>query len=381
MRRTLQPTSTATVHPPPQVKGLMTTEHSPALPGGRRPTMGDVAERVGVSRQLVGIVFRNDKGVSAETRGRILAAAAELGYQPDVAAQTLRQRSSKYLGVVFSPANSAESDIIESLYVAAAAGGYGVVLSALTSSRAATTAIEEVLGYRCAALLMIGSVVPITDLRAAAGKLPVVLIGGAKAQPTGCDYVRSAGDVAIAQIVDYLAGLGHREIAYIYGSGMASADLRHAGYLTAMTKLGLTPRTVHIAGDYTENSGAAAASILLRDSTFPTAVIAANDQSASGFIHACLRVGLRVPQDVSVTGFDDSRIAQLPYLQLTSMRQDGQLMAQASVEAALSRIKGRREPIETVITPTLVIRASTDVPRATDIAYPGSPNVELTGRE
>src|ERR1700712_5352242 len=104
----------------------------------RRPTMGDVADRVGVSRQAVGLVFRGDRGISQETRERILRAADELGYQPDVAAQSLRQRASKHLGVVFSPNHSAEVDIVDALYPAAAEGGYGVVLSALTSTRNAS---------------------------------------------------------------------------------------------------------------------------------------------------------------------------------------------------------------------------------------------------
>src|ERR1700712_5667481 len=167
-------------------------------PGGRRPTMGDVAQRVGVSRQLVGIVFRGDRGVSAETRDRILKAADELGYQPDVAAQSLRQRSSKYLGVVFSPIHASEVDIVDALYVAAAAGGYGVILGALTSTRKGLAAVDEVLGYRCAALLIIGSVMDPADLRRVSAKLPVVVIGGANMQDTGCDYVRSAGDLGIA---------------------------------------------------------------------------------------------------------------------------------------------------------------------------------------
>src|ERR1700712_2493029 len=163
--------------------------------GRRRPTMGDVAHRVGVSRQAVGLVFRNDRGISAETRQRILEAADELGYQPDVAARSLRQATSKYLGVVFSPNHAAEVDIVDALYPAAAAGGYGVVLSALTSTRDANTAIDEVLGYRCAAVLLVGLTLGDANLRRLAEKLPVVSIGGNEAGDTGCDYVRSAGDV------------------------------------------------------------------------------------------------------------------------------------------------------------------------------------------
>ena len=148
---------------------------------------------------------------------RILQAADELGYQPDVAAQTLRQRASKYLGVVFTPTQTAEVDILDALYPAAKADDYGVVLSALTSTRDASTAIDEVLGYRCAALLIIGLTLDPSVLRRLSGRIPVVMIGGNKAEDTGCDYVRSAGDVGIGLAVAHLADLGHRDIAYVHG--------------------------------------------------------------------------------------------------------------------------------------------------------------------
>lgn len=324
--------------------------------------MGDVADRAGVSRQAVGIVFRGEVGVGSETRDRILRAAADLGYQPDVAAQTLRQRASNYLGVVFSPGHSAEVDIVDALYPVAADHGYEVVLSAVTSTRDAPTAVREVLGYRCAALLIIGGLAP-SELHSVSQRLPLVMIGGEGIQDNACDYVRSAGDVGVGLLVDHLWSLGHRDIAYVYGAGMTSAGIRHRGYLQAMRRLGLPTRTVRVRSSYTEECGAEAAAILLGEDRFPTAVMASNDHAAVGFIHSCLKHGLRVPEDVSVTGFDDSTVARLSYVQLTTARQDGRQMAEASVAAALSRIKGRREVIESVITPTLIVRSTTRPPR------------------
>lgn len=325
--------------------------------------MGDVADLVGVSRQAVGLVFRGDKGISAETRERILQAADELGYQPDVAAQSLRQRASKHLGVVFSPNHSAEVDIVDALYPAAAAGGYGVVLSALTSTRNAAAAIDEVQGYRCAALLLVGLTIDQQDLRRIAARIPVVSIGGNHAGDTGADYVRSAGDVGIRLAVEHLYSLGHRDIAYVDGRDMSSASVRQQGYVEACRRLKLRRRTIPIPGDYVEEAGATAARILLRDKSFPTAVVTANDHAAVGLIHTCLQAGIRIPADLSVTGFDDSRVSQLSYVDLTTARQDGEQMAQAAVSAALSRISGRHEPIESVITPTLIVRGTTAAPR------------------
>ena len=123
------------------------------------------------------VVFRNDRGISAKTRQRILQAADESGYQPDVAARPASAHH-KYLGVVFTPTQSAEVDILDALYPAAKAGGYGIVPSALTSTRDVSTAIDEVLGYRCAALLIIGSTLKVGESERLSGRLPVVMIGG-----------------------------------------------------------------------------------------------------------------------------------------------------------------------------------------------------------
>lgn len=332
-------------------------------PPRKRPTMGDVADRVGVSRQAVGLVFRGDRGISEETRQRILRAADELGYQPDIAAQSLRQRASKHIGVVFSPNHAAEVDIVDALYPAASAAGYGVILSALTSTRDAAAAIDEVQGYRCAALMLVGLTVGDDDLRRLSRRLPVVSIGGNHADDTGCDYVRSAGDVGIGMAVDHLFGLGHRDIAYVNGKHMSSADLRYRGYVDAVRRLKLSRRTIVIPDDYVEEAGAKAARNLLGQDALPTAVVTANDHAAVGLIHTLLQAGVSVPQDISVTGFDDSRVSQLSYVDLTTVRQDGRQMAEAAVAAILSRINGRREPIESVIEPTLIVRGTTAPPR------------------
>ncbi len=338
-------------------------QFGPAGPLRRRPTMGDVAGRVGVSRQAVGLVFRGDRGISKETTERILKAADELGYQPDIAARSLRQRSSKHLGVVFSPHHAAEVDIVDALYPVAAAGGYGVVLSALTSTRDAMVAIDEVLGYRCAALLLVGLTIETGDLRRVSARVPVVSIGGNGSDDTGCDYVRSAGDVGIGLAVEHLWSLGHRDIAYVNGKHMPSADLRYRGYVQATRRLNLRRRSVVIPNDYVEEAGARAARLLLQDRDFPTAVVTANDHAAIGLIHTALQAGIRVPQDLSVTGFDDSRVSQLSYVDLTTARQDGEQMAQAAVDAALSRINGRQAPIESVIATALIVRGTTAAPR------------------
>src|SRR5262245_40808497 len=110
---------------------------------GRRPTMRDVAAHVGVSQQLVSMVFRDAPGASLQTRRKILAAAEELGYSPDVAAQTLRRARSGNLGVLFTMAQIFDLDLVEHIYPAAERAGYDVVLGAMTSRRDERAAIEQ----------------------------------------------------------------------------------------------------------------------------------------------------------------------------------------------------------------------------------------------
>jgi DNA-binding LacI/PurR family transcriptional regulator len=326
--------------------------------------MGDVADRAGVSRQLVSLIFRKAPGASAATTKRVLKAADELGYRPDTAARMLRRRTSRVIGVLFNPRHTAEADVLDGIYPSVAKAGYEVVLSALTSSRDEETAVEELLGYRCEALILIGSHLRPDAFRDLAAKVPVVSVGGGSSEAgTGCDVVRSAGDLGVEQAVDHLFELGHRDITYVHGEKMPSADVRRQGYLRSMAGHGLPPHVLATSDGYIEESGVEAAKSLLQGGALPTAVVAGNDHAALGLIHALLQAGVDVPGDVSVTGFDDSRIANLSYVALTTIHQDGEQLGRLAAEAAVERITGARTaPVENVITPTLVIRGSTAPP-------------------
>jgi DNA-binding LacI/PurR family transcriptional regulator len=334
-------------------------------PPTRPPTMADIADHLGISRQLVSLVLREQPGASAETRERVLAAVTRLGYRPHVGAQVLRRSESRHLGVVFAPAHATEPEIVESIYRAAADRGHPVVLSATTPTRTSQTAVEELLGYRCAALVVIGAEVGGAALAALARRAAVPLVAvGAGRRNSAYDVVRSAGDDGIAACVEHLTGFGHRRISYVHGLSMPSAPLRLAGYRRAMDRLGLVTDVLELSGDYTEECGTSAARALLARPDLPTAVVACNDQAAVGVILTLARAGVSVPGQVSVTGFDDSRFARLSGVDLTTVRQDPSELGRAAVEAALRRVAdpGRR-PQERVITPALVVRGSTAAPR------------------
>ncbi len=331
----------------------------------RPPTMADIAADLGVSRQLVSLVLRNQPGASLETRERVQEAASRLGYRPHTGARVLRQSTSRHLGVVFAPAHATEPDIVQAIYPAAAAQGYQLVLSATTATRYSDKAVDELLGYRCAGLVVIGSDLTLAQLRLLANRAPVPLVVvGSGRRNRDFDVVRSAGDEGVALCVRHLAELGHRDISYVHAASMPPAPLRLAGYLRTAAALHLPQDVIALDGDYTEESGAAAARRLLGRRRLPTAIVTGNDQAAVGLILTLARAGVSVPDDVSVTGFDDSRFARLSAVSLTTARQDPDEMGRSAVEAALRRVGSpSARPTEAVIKPGLVIRTSTGPPR------------------
>lgn len=328
--------------------------------------MADIAERLGISRQLVSIVLRDAPGASAQTRERVRAAAREMGYNPHVGAQSLRRSRSRTLGVLFAPSHSTEPEIVAAIYPAAAERGFDVILSAHTKTRDPNEAIDDLLGHRSAALMLIGSTLAHEELMEVARRssnVPVVDLGSGRAGGN-YDVVRSAGDHGIADMVDHLVGVGHREITFVDPASMPLATLRRRGYRRAARRHGLTIDIVPCRGDYTapdyfEEAGYAGGQSLLTRDALPTAIVCSNDHTAVGVLQALSRAGVRVPEDVSLTGFDDAPISRLSGINLSTVRQDPLLMGEAAVEAALRRIRDPTAPAGEIVLPTsLVLRGS-----------------------
>ena len=167
------------------------------------------------------------------------------------------------------------------------------------------------------------------------------------------DVVRSADDRGVALAVEHLAGLGHRDIAFVDGGrGTIAAD-RRRGYRSTMRRLGLEDSATVVAGDHTEAAGSRAAALLLAEPTRPTAVVASNDRCAVGLLDAVRRAGLAVPQSLSVAGYDDSTLSRLAHIDLTTVNQDPRAQAEQAVALAVQRLDGERTtPREAVLPPT-----------------------------
>jgi DNA-binding LacI/PurR family transcriptional regulator len=173
--------------------------------------------------------------------------------------------------------------------------------------------------------------------------------------------VRTADDDGAGLAVDHLVALGHREIVHIDGGRAPGSADRRRGYRTVMRRHGLSARV--LPGGLSEEDGAAAAGALLTSQPRPTAVLAFNDQCATGVLDVFLRAGVTVPGQISVVGFDDSHLARLAHINLTSVGQDIPRLADLAVVRALARLDGQHGPgRETVIAPHLVVRGTTARP-------------------
>jgi DNA-binding LacI/PurR family transcriptional regulator len=336
----------------------------PPPPGGKRPTLADVAARAGVSTALVSIAIRGATGVSAATREHIVTVAREIGYRPDTSARLLRSRRSRLLGLQFGLQHPFHADLVEALYAVAEPAGYQLALSAVAPGRSEQRASEALLADRCEALILLGPQAPAAQLARLAAQLPVICI--ARRLPpsvSGVEVVRTADDDGAGLAVDHLVALGHREIVHIDGGRAPGSADRRRGYRTAMRRHGLSARV--LPGGLSEEDGAAAAGALLTSQPRPTAVLAFNDQCATGVLDVFLRAGVTVPGQISVVGFDDSHLARLAHINLTSVGQDIPRLADLAVVRALARLDGQHAPgPETVIAPHLVVRGTTARPGA-----------------
>ena len=328
----------------------------------RRPRLEDVAAAVGVSTASVSLVLRGMAGPSAETRERVLEAAARLGYRPDRAASLLARRRSRLIGVMMDVRSSFHAELVEDVHEAAEEHGYDLVLSTVTRTRDEQRAVETLIDSRCEALVLLGPDAPAARLTALDRQLPVVVVG--RPMPAaGLDVVRVADDEGVGQAVEHLVGLGHRAIAYLDGGPSTISAGRVRGYDRAMRDSGLTALVV--AGDHSEESGMRAARTLLDADTLPTAVVAFNDRSAVGLLDGLVRAGVDVPGVVSVIGYDDSPLARLAHVDLTTVSQNTRRLTEHAVAAVVERLDGgRTEHREVVLPPHLVVRGTTGPPRA-----------------
>lgn len=332
----------------------------------RRPaTMRDVAERAGVSRSLVSTVFRGVPGASPTTRERVLQAASDLGYRPDERARQLRSHHNTLIGVTLTATQPFHVALVELLHDAVDLRGYELSITLSTDTRTLERATDGLLAQRCAAVVLIGPKAAeeeIAALAVSAGDVPVI-VADRQVDLPHIDAIRVDDTAAMRQLVGHLVDLGHREIWHASGADYVSADPRLDGYRTAMSEFDLADRVQVLEAGGSALEGAAAAMRLLGAGRLPTAIVAYNDRVACGMIDVLWRHSVRVPQDVSVVGFDNIPEAAMPHLDMTTIEQRPEDLAGAIVDLLLHRLDGEPAAGLQLLPPgPLIVRSSSGPP-------------------
>ncbi|MFF7047031.1 LacI family DNA-binding transcriptional regulator [Streptomyces griseorubiginosus] len=330
----------------------------------RPPTIRDVAERAGVSKSLVSLVLRGSDQVRPEKREAVLRAVRELGYRPNAAARSLSEQRTRTVGVLLHDLrNPWFVELLDGMNSLLHDNGLRMLLAdARLNRRTGQDPAGPFLDLGVDGLVVVGTLPEATALGAVAERLPVVVAGAREPRLPGVDVVAN-DDVRGARLVtEHLIGLGHRRIAHIAGYG-AVGELRRESFEATMRAHGLSEGAAVEPSDMTEEGGYRTTVRLLGRADRPTAVFAVNDIAAIGAVSAAEELGLHVPRDLSVVGYDNTSIARLRHVWLTTVDNAGHEVGRRAARCLLDRFEGRGGEGRTELAvPVLEVRGTTAGP-------------------
>jgi LacI family transcriptional regulator len=332
--------------------------------------MRHIAELVGVSQSTVSRVLSSaatNVPVAAATRERIHQVVAELGYTPNLMARALSTARSGLIGVIVRDINDPFfATGIAAITREARTHGYSVVLGHVESRAEQAVALTEALAMgHCDGVILFGDVrgqAKLWPRRAA--RLPVVglWLGGGSSEVPVVNVDNRAG---VVLAVDHLIALGHTRIAFLQGGRTADGVERREAFIAALRERGLPhpERAVHVSSNEFLST-ARVAEALLQGIDRPSAIVASTDVAAIGAIKGAARLGLRVPEDVSVVGFDDIAMAEVTIPSLTTVHQPMAQLTRLAIERLLSLMANPLDHAADVrlVPPKLVVRESTAPP-------------------
>jgi len=332
----------------------------------RAPNIRDVAALAGVSYQTVSRVLNDSSNIKASTRERVEEAIRQLGYRPNQAARALVTSRSRTIGVLSAESKShyGPTTAINSIEQAARDAGYRLSITNINSTDYASIkgGLDYLLGQAVEALVVIAPQVRVFDVIAELSvAVPFVTL-----ESTGRDprHSLSVDQITGARLATrHLIDLGHTEILHISGpQDWIEAEARMQGFVEEINAADLRMRAP-ILGDWSAHFGYYAGLELLRFKDF-TAVFAGNDQMALGFMHACRDLGLDVPGDISLVGFDDIPESAHYPPPLTTVRQNFAELGRRAVSLLLAELGGLQPSSHEPVPAELVVRSSTAPPAA-----------------
>lgn len=329
----------------------------------RKPSMYDVARLAGVSHQTVSRVLNNHPSIRESTRERVLAAIDQVRYTRNPIARALATNRTHRLGVIVdSPVHYGPNTALRGFEEAARAEGYAVDAISIPDSVDGDPAagVEHLLIQGVEALCVIAPRIPsLESVRGVMRDLPVLVVTAGEAPDRLTAAVDQRAGARLA--VDHLLGLGHRDILHLSGpDDWLDALARRGAWQDRLREAGLPVREP-VVGDWTADFGyhyATHAPELAQ----ATAIFVANDQMALGLLHGLHARGLRVPEDLSVVGFDDIPESRHFLPPLTTIRQDFHALGTLSVTLLIAALRGKTLPSE-LLAAELVVRESTARPR------------------
>lgn len=337
----------------------------------KRVTITDVARHAGVSTAAVSKVMRNAYGVSEAMREKVQAAIDDLGYRPHAAARGMRGRTYTIGVLLDNVRNAFFADILDGIRDELRHTDYTVLIGAAGfDPEEQSRTIRSLVDRQMDGLILIAPGTPRAEVLDTAASTPTVVIGHHDASDA-YDSVVDADDLGAGLVVDHLVSLGHRDIALISAPGTRANKWKRTpeavlseGYLHAMERHGLDrfARVHHTA--YSDDGGFKAGMTLLTADRPPTAVMTGADVAALGVYRAAHELGLRIPRDLSLVGYNNTALAALAPVQLTSVDQAGHTMGSAAARMLVERVESRRDrAMQTTMTPRLVVRSTTSAPQ------------------
>ena len=309
-------------------------------------TIKDVSKDASVSIKTVSRVINNEANVAEVTKNKVLASVKKLGFKPNKSAQSLRSKKSYMLALLYdNPNKSYLADVQSGIFNACKNTGYNLVIQECNykPSKLINDIIQFVKDFKIDGLVITP---PLSDMQdfltnLAANKIEYAVIAPRIMNPDSL-YVSSNDYEAAYNLTSEIINHRHRDIGFIKGHPKHSASLlRFNGFLAALKKHGLEPNEQWIKqGNFSFESGFDAGVEIFESSKIPTAIFASNDSMAAGIMKSAQMKGMEVPNDLSLTGFDDSPIAQQIWPALTTIKQPVQQMAAHAARILIAKFDG-----------------------------------------